>query len=314
MNISILVSKLLSMTILGCIGYTLARFNVLKRNDKATFTVLINKVCLPMLLFTSISSIRLNTQTLIHALVIFIFAYLCMLANYLYASYLSQKHNLKKNQRCVLINGAVHANVAFFAFPILYALFQEAGIFYGAIYFLADSTILWTIGIKRFVLSSEDSSSKKRLNIVTTTLIISLVFMTIGSLFNLDYQTNLIFSTFSDVGKMTTNLALIFLGLTVFESQLVSLFKNVVVLKLLFFKMIVLPIIIGLGIVLILPNLDSLVMTVIIIQVAMPPFASLVTLSFEYKQDMHFASSLVVIGHILTIITLPFIFYIINLF
>lgn len=312
MDMTVLINKLISISLIAAIGYLLSYQRVLTSHNKSSITLLINRLCLPLLLFTSVANIKLTLSSLIEVALIFLIAYICMFGNYLFSNMIIKRNGLSPQQRTVVINGSIHSNVAFFAFPILFALYGEQGIFYGAVYFLADSIFLWTLGIKRFVKTSQKPFSTTKLNVATKALILALFFLAIGSITQINYMDNVVFSTLSELGAMTTYLAFIFIGMMIYETQLSELLKNHVVLTVLLFKLLIWPIVIGVLILASGIHLSDVLFGVILVQISMPPFANLVALSFDHDQDMYYASTMVVIGHIASILTLPLIFYIVD--
>lgn len=304
-DVMVLLQKLASIILIVVIGYFITSKKTLGPHSKDVISALLNKIALPMMIFASYAQIKLTRETLSNSVYVVIAAALVYLVNYLYVNYAAKLFKLNPKERSVYINGGVHANTAFLAFPLLFAVYGTEGLFYGTIFYVVDNILLFSVGLKRL---NHDSEKKAELAPVTISLIISFTLMLICNYINFDLSTTIFFSAANDIGQLTTPLAFLFIGMILYESDVKSLLANKPALNLIFVKMVIVPLLFISGFYLFNFDVRSLVVIVIIVQIMMPPYSSLLAMSYEYNQDVNMATSLVVLGHIAAIITIPSLF------
>ncbi|MDF9866931.1 putative permease [Bacilli bacterium PM5-3] len=301
----VLIFKLLSIIIIAVIGYFIASKNILGNNGKTVVSLLLNKVALPLMIFCAYVKIILTPSTIMNALYVMIAALAIYIANYIYSKTMANHYKLSPKERSVFISGGVHANTAFLAFPLLFAVYGDDGLFYATMYYMVDNILLTTSGIGRLM---HENKTKRKLAPVTISLIVSLIAMAIINIFNIDFTSTFIFSTVNEIGSMTTPLAFLFVGMIVYESNLKELITNRPATNLIFVKSTLIPLIFIAFFKIVNFDVDGLIIIVVMTQALMPPFSALLSMSYEYNQDVRMATSLVVMGHIYSMINIPLLF------
>lgn len=304
-EIMILSAKIGSLVIFSIIGYFLAAKNTLGKDGKTVVSALLNRVALPFLILVAYSNIKINFELMYNIVIVFIMALLVFTLNYLYASFISKRKNFENKISSVFITGGCHGNTAFLAFALLFAVYGSEGLFYATMYYLVDNILFAFNGIERL---RKNHHEKTSIPPVTITLVAALFLMIFLSITKIDISNNFIYSAFNDIANLTTPLAFLFIGMAIYGSDFKKVLTNIDVVKLLIAKMIVVPLVI-IGVLYIINfDLSIIILMVIITQASMPPVSALMSFSYEYKQDMNYASSLVIIGHFLAIISIPIIF------
>lgn len=309
-DVMVLIQKLAAIIIIVIIGYYITYKKTLGEHAKDVVSAMLNRIALPLMIFASYATIKLTSETVRNAAYVVVAAFLVYLINYGYSYFAAKFFKLKPKEKSVFMNGALHANTAFLAFPLLFAVYGTEGLFYGTIFYIVDNVLLFSVGLKRL---NHDSDKKAKLAPVTISLMISFPLMLLCNYINFDLSQTVFYSAANDIGQLTTPLAFLFIGMILYESDIKSLLTNKPALNLIFVKMVVIPLIFIGALYLLNLDLKSLVIIVIIVQILMPPYSSLLAMAYEYKQDVPMATSLVVLGHIVGIITIPALFILANI-
>jgi len=309
-NALILFTRLSSMFLIALVGYFIAKRKMLNKDQRSGLSLLLNRISLPALIIVSIARMQLSSDMLINSLYVLIGYCIVYFINYFIFAFIAKKEKMEHFERSVFLNGGIHGNVAFLGFPLLIAVFGEAGLFYGTIYFMYDNVSMSSIGMTRFKREYDKESS---LAPVTIALIIGVILMIIQNLLPIDILNNPIINATSDIGSLTTPIAFLFVGMIVNDYKIKDLIKNTNALKIILLKMIVVPIVLMFAFTLVQSVVPLVIIKVVIVLAMTPPFASLLSMANEYQKDMDMASSAVVLGHICSIVTIPILFMILNL-
>ncbi|WP_423363300.1 AEC family transporter [Mycoplasma sp. P36-A1] len=308
-DVMVLMSRLASIIFIAAIGYVVSYRKIVNANQKGGISLILNRLALPMLIVTSIGKMQLSAETLYNSGIIIVGTCLIYAMCYLYSHFISKKWDMPNKERSVFVNASVHGNVAFLGFPLLLAVYGEEGLFYGSIFFMCDNVLMFTAGMRRLM---RDYPKKKELAPVTIALIAGLAIMLVSNITGLNLTDNPLFTGMSDLGTVTTPLAFLFIGFTVHENNIMPLLKDKRALVLLLGKMVVIPLILMFILLPFKTMIPILLLKVIIVEALMPPYASLLSMAYEYQQDMKLAASLVVVGHIAVIVTIPILFTLMN--
>ncbi|MDL2211759.1 AEC family transporter [Erysipelotrichaceae bacterium OttesenSCG-928-M19] len=303
-DVQVLVFKLAAIILIAIIGYIIASKKILGEHGKDVTSLILNRIALPFMIIATYLKIELNAEILMNSLYVIVIALLIYTCNYFYSRIMSKRHNLTREQESVYINGAVHANTAFLAFPLLFSVYGEEGLLYATIYYMVDNILLSTTGIKRLM----PDKSKIKLAPVTIALLISLPIMIISNVLQIDLTNNFIYEAIDDIGVITTPLAFLFIGFIIYESKIKELLLNHHAIKLVIVKMLVIPLVFALVLKALNFDVEGLILIVALTQALMPPFSALLSMSYEYKQDVKMATSLVVLGHLFAIVSIPLLF------
>ena len=300
----LLIFKLIAIILIAMVGYFIASRQILGEKGKDIVSLLLNKIALPFMIFAAYTRIKLTPETIVNALYVMIAALVIIGVKYLYNSYKAKKYQLTPKESSVFITG-IHANTAFLAFPLLYAVYGDVGLFYATMYYVVDNILLMTSGVGRLM---HETKGKRKIPPVTIALFISLIMMAIINIINFDFTTTFIYQAANDLGSMTTALAFIFIGMMIYETNIKELVINKPALNMIVFNTTIIPLLFVVLFKLLNLDIESIIIIVVLTQALMPPFSALLSMSYEYKQDVKMATSLVVVGHIYAIINIPLIF------
>lgn len=312
MQVDIIVQQILVLIILVVIGIIATKRNIIQREFKTILTSIIFNITLPFLIITQISSLDINKEILISWGLIILFSTLAILL-YLYIGYLTKRMlKLTPKQIPVHILHSAFGNTVFLGFPILDALFPEEGLLYGIIFFLTHNTLTWTLGI--FILTKEEKQGKiQNLKNLLNPNTISF-FIGFGMLLTHIHIPDFMFGSLQGLGKTTLYLAMLYIGSILADVNLKSIVNNRNTFVVSLNKLIVGPFILILLMHLLLfytsLDLPAVARSVTVLESAMPCGTVMVILARQYHKDDFYATQNISVSTLLSIFTLPFIFFI----
>jgi predicted permease len=211
-----------------------------------------------------------------------------------------------EGRKGVFTVGVYSSNTIFIGLPINIALFGEAAIPYVLLYFFANTTFFWTLG--NYLISRDgDRGQEKVFSKSTLKRIVSpplLAFALGVSLVMLGIRLpKFLMDTAGYIGAMTTPLAILFIGITLAGVKFRQIKIDRDVLMLLFGRFVVSPA----TIILItrFVELPPLMTRVFIVQASLPVVTSAVVLAAYYRTDSQYASVVVSLSTLLTLIVIP---------
>lgn len=311
MQVNIIVQQIFILIILALIGVIATKVNIIQRETKNGISRLIFNITLPFLIITRISSLDINKDVLLSwGMMIIITAFTIIL--FLNIGRLTSRLlKLPPKKATVHILHSGFGNIVFLGFPILDALFPQEGLLYGIIYFLTQNTLTWTVGI--FILTREKQQSKLRhlkklLNPNTISFFIGLTMLLAGI-----QIPEFLFGSLQGLGQTTIYLAMLYIGALLADINLKSIGNQTSTFILSIQKLLIGPIAIIFLIKLIMMwipfDIAQTALRVIILESAMPCGTIMVILARQYNKDDFYATQNMSVSTLLSIITLPFIFF-----
>lgn len=197
----------------------------------------------------------------------------------------------------------VFANTGFIGFPMVIAILGDSALFLGAVLNIPFNILLFTLGVY-FIVSDKGHGHKVSfswhlfLNPGVVATFFGLLVMILG--INLP---TIVLGAASTLGAVTTPVAMIIAGASLYGVNIRQMLKNYRVLLLSFIRMIMFPIIIGLLLKTI--GLSSMVIAVAMVMAGMPIGTTTVIIARQYDGDVLDASEAVFLSTVLLIITAP---------
>ena len=146
MNIEALFSTALSLFLFILTGFVLRKTGVVDGTFTGKLSGFVAKACQPFLIIFSVVKLEYSTEKLRNGILVLAFSVLLhiflALASKLFFSRVGDTDERKIHEF-----GCVFTNCAFVGFPILNALFGEAGLFYGAFYVIVYNLAVWSYGV-----------------------------------------------------------------------------------------------------------------------------------------------------------------------
>jgi malate permease and related proteins len=300
------IEGVLTLIIIGMAGYFLAYKRWFNPETKAILPKLVNYVALPPFLFYSL--VHAFTRDELHHLIYgAAVPFLSMIACFAISIVIGRVFSVDKHHLGVFHASFTTSNSIFVGVPVTLALFGEKALPYTLLYFFANTTFFWTVG--NYSLSLDAGGGPKVALFSAATLkrifsgpmlgfLFAIVFILVGAV-----MPDFVMEAAHYLGNMTTPLALIFVGITLFGMDLHKIRMNADLFWVLMGRFVVSPVSIYL-IAQILP-IPDLMFRVFIIMASLPAMVQIVVLSSFYKSDVEYATLVVSVTTILSIFTIP---------
>ncbi len=293
------IEAVLVPTLMILLGYILKRLDVLKKDDSSTLNSIVINIALPCLVFINISNAELTGELVSMPFIAFGFSLLLMLFGYIY----SKSRGYSKVKTWTIMLAVSFMNTAFIGYPVILGIYGNSGFSIAIFYDLALSVFLVVMGV---VLSGVFGGNRREVvkKAVTFMPLWALIFGILFNVFdiNLGYVATNVLSYLSGA---TIPLIMISLGLTI---ELNSLNRYIADSSfVLIMRLLISPILMFL--ILTFLHFSDLAVHVGLLQAGMPVAMNAVVLSFTYKLDSEFMSSIAFVSTILSVITLPVMTY-----
>ena len=304
------IESVLTIVILIAVGYFLQKYKWFGPDFSKGISKLVVNVGLPCSIFTGILA-NLTVGSLGNLGIGLIFPFGTVIVSYIIAFILMKVFKIRPERRGIFLNGVANANTIFVGMPLNIALFGEASIPYYLVCYISNTISTWVIGI--IIMSATDphkEPGKKSFNwkkVLTPPLvgfIIGLIFL----IFSIPVP-DFINSALKYLGAFVTPLALIYIGIMLYNSGLKNMRLERDSILALVGRFVICPIIIivlimigtgAFGIVM--PSMEK---NSFIVQSATPMLAVLPILADQYHGDVKYATNITTISTVLFIVVVP---------
>lgn len=306
------VQGVLTIVFLLAMGYFLAKFEWFDQKTSDLFARLVVNVTLPLYMIVNITS-TFTKEQLLHSGRGLLIPFLSILISYLIAFGLAKLFRIKKGRRGVFVAIFSLSNSIFVGLPMSQALFGEVATPYTLLYYMANTTIWWTLGVYGIIKDS-NSANEKIFSIETIKRIFNppLIGFLVGVflvLVNIKLP-KFIFDSFRMVGALTTPLSIFCVGITIYEMGFDKFKTDKDSILVFVGRFLVTPILVWiLSFVIPIPKLMR---DVFIIMSAMPVMVNSAIISRVYGGDYEFATSMITYTTIFSVIIMPFLMVIIK--
>ena len=317
MNFSIIVQQILILGFLAVIGVIATKLKVITEEIKNSIATIVFNITLPALIISSVSHVELNREILFNSLLVFIASHIGIVLLYITGKVSRKVLRIEGKKGNIHVIHTMLGNVAFLGYPLFSALFPGGeGLLYAVIFHLTQDIYIWTVGVFEFNNTGNlkfKESLKHLVNPNTISFAIGILMLIFGIKFP-DY----LYNPVAGLGKTTIYLAMLYIGAVLARNPMIAAFKKPEIYMLIFNKMLLVPFIL-----LMLINTASLIFglqigniakTVVVMQTAMPCMAMVVVLAKKFGSDDIHATENLFLSTILSLATLPFLYFLINIF
>ena len=316
MYFSIITNQILILALLALIGVVATKLKVITEQVKNSIASIVFNITLPALIITSVSNVELNREILYNSLLVFILSHVGILLLYFTGKISRILLKIKDKKGNIHLIHTMLGNVAFLGYPLFSALFPGGeGLLYAVIFHLTQDIYIWTIGVFEFNNSKNltfKESLKHLINPNTIAFAIGIIMLIIGLKFP-EY----IYTPFSGLGKTTIYLAMLYIGAVLAQNPVFVAFRKTEIYMLIFNKMLLIPFLLLLIINIVSAifniHIGNIAKTVVVMQTAMPCMAMVVVLAKKYGSDDIHATENLFLSTILSLATLPLIYFIIQI-
>lgn len=302
MDIKVILMQMIQLFMVMALGYLLYKIKILDDDFNKKLTSLLLSVTTPALIISSVLSTT-EYQSLNQILFVFLVGIITYIVLPIIGFVIVKVMRIPRNQQGLYIFMTVFSNIGFMGFPVMKAIFGNSAVFYTAIFNMIFNLFVFTVGIPMMNYGTGKKSQMKLKNLLSPGVIASVVALIIY--FTHIQLPDVIASTITMVGDITTPVAMLIIGSTLAAIPLNEIFMEFRIYPYTLIKQIIVPIIIY-------PILklfihDLLVLGVTLIMISMPVGNSAVLFATEYDGDISLAAKAVFMTTLLSIMTIPLI-------
>lgn len=305
------LSGLLTVMIVIGTGFVLERGGWVKQETESFISKIVNNVCLPPYMITSILSRFTHDQLLgmANGLVV---PFITMVTGYLVAKVLARIIGVSKSHRSIFTICVGFSNTIFIGLPLCVALFGDIAVPYIMLYYMVNTTLFWTIGVHDLAADNGEETpifSRKTLKSIFTPPLMGFATGIIMVLMGWGLPKPL-FDSFRLVGSMTTPLAMLFIGIAMSKADWNALRVDAEMVVAVAGRFIICPLIV----LAILPfmHLNELEGRVFVIMAAMPSMTNISIISKQYGGDYKYAAVQTTVSTVVAVAAIPFYMWIIH--
>ncbi|KKC30498.1 AEC family transporter [Caldanaerobacter subterraneus KAk] len=300
------VQGVLIIVFILALGYYLSKIGWFNRTTSDLFAKLVINVSLPLNMIVNIST-TFSKEQLEHSVRGLLIPFLSILLSYAVAYIFASIFKIKKGRKGVFVMIFSLSNTIFVGLPMAQALFGDAATPYALLYYMANTTILWTIGVYS-VIRDVNEKEKNIINWDTVKRIFNppLLGFIIGVIFVLENISlpKFLFESFKMIGNLTTPLSIFYIGIVIHEMGFDKFKLDKDAILVFIGRFLITPALVLLLNIFI--PVPKLMRDVFVIMSAMPVLVNSAIIARVYGADYEFATSMITYTTILSVIIMPF--------
>lgn len=303
------LSSVFSIVIMIATGYILTSRSWFDEKTSKVFTKLVCNLALPCLMISNLMS-SFDKYKLIHMVKGLTIPLVSMAFCYLIGVVFSKVIGVREGRIGTFRSMFFVSNSIFIGLPVNLALFGDKSIPYVLLYYIANTTFFWTIGVYGISIDGHADNSKRKakiLSIDTLKRIISPPLMgfivAIVLIFLGVKLPKTILDTCKYFGNLTTPLSMLFIGITIYNVEISELKISLDMIIVFAGRFLVSPLL-----VLLLAHfylVPDLMKSVFVIQAAMPVMTNTAIVAKSYNADYEYATVMTVVTTVLSLIFIP---------
>ncbi len=281
------------------VGAVMKKKQMVTQTGIDQFTNLLLKVVTPCVLINAYQK-ELEVKLVRGLLVAVVFSLITNGVAILLSHLLFRKEPSKRYR--INIFCSVYSNCGFMAIPLLSAALGSDGVFYGSAYLAVFSILYWTHGVYVYTAGDKNEISLKKAifnpGVVGTTISLILFFAQIQ-------LPSIVLEPIKHLANLNTPLSMIVLGFYLANLNIKRVIKSGGMYVVCAVRLVLIPLI-SIGIAKLLP-MDQTVAQAVMISTACPSAAVSALFAKKYHLDADYASEIVSVSTLLSIITIPLI-------
>lgn len=289
----------LEIFILIAIGYYLGKKNLLNKQTVSQLTDFVIRVVLPCSIVSSFE-MELTYQIMMSTMQVLLLSLGIQVVYWIFNHCLYNRwpHDEKINAQY----GTMVSNASFVGMPIAQSLYGVTGLLYSSIYVLPQRIFMWSYGLSLYTDQKDKHLMKK---ILAHPCVISIF---IGIVVMICYSKGVylpsgISQTLKAIGGCSTVLCFVIIGTIVSELNIKELVSKHSLLFSLY-RLLIIPLI--MFVIVYFLSIDTLSKKVCVLLTTMPAATTTVIFANQYERNSHFASQLVIMSTLLSLVSIPF--------
>lgn len=320
-EVDIIIKQILILTLLGITGFAAGRKKFLPEDSHKYISALILKITMPFLIFTTMGNYSFTGETLKNGLFIFLLGAAFILLGGLIALGPCKLMKIRDKALNIYVAQSMFGNVIFMAYPLLKAMYGDEGIVYAIFFNIANDAILWTLGVYLFNRHNSKNWRDNLSHLVnpnTIAFLGGILMIALKGVYQIEktaaYERvwEVLYTAFNGLGHTTIYLSMVFIGLILSNVRITGMAEILSKSKYLVysaFKLLIVPVFAILFFRFTGNYFDVFVKRIVVLQLAMPSSTIVSALALQYDSDYNAATEGIFISTLLSIITLPFIVY-----
>lgn len=306
------IQGVLSIILMIAIGYILSYRGWFDSKSSKLISRLVVSVSLPAYMIANLMG-QYDRDKLIHLVSGSLVPFASMGICYIIGLFIARMIRIAPNRRGTFCSMFSLSNTIFVGLPVNLALFGEESISFVLLYYIANTTLFWTIGV--YGISSDGGSNDKKLfsasNIKRifspplTAFLLAIIMILIGI-----KLPKSILDTCKYMGNLTTPLSMLFIGIVMQSVNLKQLKLDRSILALLLGRFIIAPAVV-ISICIFLP-IPPLMKKVFVIQSAMPAMTQTSIIAETYNADYKYAAVATTITTVASLLSIPLYMLLLN--
>jgi predicted permease len=302
MDKSVVTAQVTTLFLIMAVGFIARKQKILTPDLTKGFSDLLLNITSPFLALSSFQ-FAFSRDMLAAAGMVLVFALVVHVAGILVGKILFARFPDATGKILRFIT--IFSNCGFMGYPVIGSIFGQRGIFLTSIYVAVFTTFIWTYGV--FIFTGK-ADRRSLIGALLNPGIIAVFLGMLLFLFSLKLPLP-VAQTLQAVGSMTTPLSMIIVGSMLTEVKPGDLFSGWAIyygalLRLLILPFVTLFILKGIG-------FKGILLGVCVLTVAMPAAAISVPLAESNRGDVFFASRIVFLTTILSVVTIPMVIWLI---
>ncbi len=287
-------------------------------NEDVRFSIsrLVFKITLPLLILTTVSSMEMTHEVLVNGGWAAFFSALSFLIMYVVGKVSASLFSLPQRSAVIHELHTMFGNIVFLGFPLIAALYpNKEALLYASIYYMVSSSMQWTYAVFRLKGQKEVAWRERFKNLLNPNTV---AFVVGVSMFALQlHLPDIVHTPLSSIGRATSPLALLYIGSTLARTSVKGALKRGDIYLLSLNKLVLIPIILLLTINLAISylgvELGQMAKTIIVLESAMPCMSMIVIMAKAYGAADDRAAENVFLTTILSLLTLPLVYFLATL-
>jgi predicted permease len=285
----------IEIIILVALGFFVSKKGVFGPDARRDMTNVVIYVILPCNIFHSFET-SLSPDKLWQCAIVFVIAFGAQLLYMLINKFAYNRFPTER--RVVMQYATIVNNASFMGLPVIDSVFHETGVLYGSIVLVPLRIFMWTSGLSLLT----KTEKKQQFKILATHPCIWAVILGFAYLFSPVRLPAFLSSTIDVVGSCITFVSMFIVGSILSEVDFRTILDKACFYYS-FIRLIGIPAVIF--VVLKLLGIDPIVTGVSVLSAAMPAATMTAMLSAKYGHDSLFASKLIFVSTLLSLVTLP---------
>ena len=301
---SVLVNLMIKIVLMVGLGALLKKTNVITNELQKGISNLLVTAVLPLNIIAS-SSQELTEESMHGAIFAAIFGLLYYAIALIILKMISRRLNLSESKKKLFITMGAFANTGFIGFPFVEEMFGASTIIYAVIYNLCYQVYFYTYGM--YLLSKEGKTNIWTIFKTPVTISSFLAIILFVGQISLPAPVQ---SAFSTVGAMTVPLSMFAIGCTLVDMNFIEVIKDKYSYLISAIRLLIFPVI-AYGILKAF-HITGTVASICILITGLPSGSLNVIVAQQQDCEPEFAARAVVQTMILMVISLPFLFWLIQ--